>query len=92
MVLVVATTRFRITTPRPLPSTQVPNDEPELTLEQIFAERMRALIAWNEALTDQNTNLKAENTEQQKMIGTLKARLLDAIELLNQAIKERGKL
>ena len=65
--------------------------EPELTLEQIFAERMRALIAWNEALTDQNTNLKAENTEQQKMIGTLKARLLDAIELLNQAIKERGK-
>jgi hypothetical protein len=65
--------------------------KPELTLEQIFEERMRALIAWNEALTGQNTKLKAENAEQQKMIGTLKARLLDAIKLLNQAIKERGK-
>jgi hypothetical protein len=33
--------------------------EAELTPEQVSEERMRALIAWNEALTDQNTNLKA---------------------------------
>ena len=65
--------------------------KPELTLDQIFEERMRALITWNEALTDQNTDLKAENAERQKMIATLKARLFEAIEFLDRAIKERGK-
>ena len=64
--------------------------KPELTPEQVSEERLRALIAWNEALTDQNTKLKAENAEQEKMIGTLKARLLEAIELLDQTIKGGG--
>ena len=66
--------------------------EPELTPDQVSGERLRALIAWNEALTDQNTKLKSENAEQQQMIEALKARLSEAIKLLDQAIKGSGKL